>query len=143
MLYQIAYVSAAAEPIDQVALKTLVRQSRKNNEERDITGLLLYKNGHFMQVLEGPKEEVKRVYAAIAEDDRHEGIVQLLGREIEERDFPGWSLAFKTEGGVEPINVQSFTPFMGEDFEPKHFTDDLSFAHQLLLDFKRTDAFSG
>ncbi|MDQ2842373.1 MAG: BLUF domain-containing protein, partial [Acidobacteriota bacterium] len=36
----------------------ILRVSRKNNEQAGLTGLLAYKDGNFLQILEGPKEKV-------------------------------------------------------------------------------------
>jgi len=136
-MFQIVYVSAAVEPMSEEDLQFLLRQSRDNNDALGLTGMLLYKKQRFMQVLEGERDAVETIYHDhICEDDRHEGLVQLMGRTVEERAFPDWSMGFRTEGGLEPLDQRTFTPFIDPDFTPSYFTDNLSVAHQMLLDFR-------
>lgn len=143
-MFQIVYVSAAVEPMSEDALQHLLQQSRDNNEALDLTGLLLYKNERFMQALEGPREHVESIYHEyICRDDRHEGIVQLMGRSVEGRDFPDWTMGFRTEGGLDPVDERAFTPFIDSNFQPTHFTDNLSVAHQMLIDFRGTSPIDG
>lgn len=134
-MHQIVYVSAATEPMNASALEHLLKQCHRNNEAYDLTGLLIYKDERFMQALEGPKDNVKHMYATIREDERHTGVIQMAGHTIEERDFPGWPMGFRVENDPDPADMKGFTPLMDEDYLAEHFTDDLSFSHQMLLDF--------
>lgn len=147
MIFQIAYVSAAADSMSKDDLVGLLEQSRDKNESLGITGMLLYRDERFLQVLEGDKEDVRSLYETICADERHRGVVQVMGQSAEERDFPDWSMAFKgaaseNEGGdaleIEQINTRGFTPFM--EVTPDHFVDNLTFAHQLLLDFRDAES---
>jgi hypothetical protein len=58
-MFRIVYVSAASEPFSDQQLKELLQKSRQNNVAAGITGMLLYKDGTFMQTLEGPELAVK------------------------------------------------------------------------------------
>ena len=100
-IYQIVYVSSAAEPIDDVAIDELVATSEERNHCRNITGLLLHKNGRFMQFLEGPRDNVIELYDAICRDTRHEGITVLRHRYIPHRQFPNWSMRLADAGEIE------------------------------------------
>lgn len=136
-MFQIVYVSAAVDPMDDDDLAFLLRQARENNDTLGLTGMLLYKNQRFMQALEGERHAVETIYYDhICHDNRHEGVVQLMGREIEDRDFSDWTMGFRTEGGLDPVDERAFTPFVDPEFTPSHFTDNLSSAHQMLLDFR-------
>ena len=102
-MFQIVYVSAAVDPMDDDDLAFLLRQARENNDTLGLTGMLLYKNQRFMQALEGERNAVETIYYDhICHDNRHEGVVQLMGREIEDRDFSDWTMGFRTEGGSTP-----------------------------------------
>jgi hypothetical protein len=136
-MFQIVYVSAATREMSDNDLAALLRQSRDNNEALGLTGMLLYKNQRFMQALEGERDNVETIYYEhICRDDRHEGVVQLMGREVESRDFPDWTMGFRTSGSLDPVDERAFTPFIDPEFTPSHFTDNLSSAHQMLLDFR-------
>ncbi len=100
-IYQIVYVSSAAGPVDDASMHELVAASEERNHCRNITGLLLHKDGRFMQFLEGPQENVAELYDAICRDARHEGITVLRRRFIPHRQFPNWSMRLADTGEIE------------------------------------------
>lgn len=68
--------------------------AQERNERLGITGLLLYRNGRFIQIIEGPKNAVENVYSSIASDHRHK--VQMFTKStIYSRAFAQWSLGFR------------------------------------------------
>jgi len=79
-------------PLD---LQELLASSRENNASKDITGLLLYKHGNFMQVIEGPREAVSGLFSSIEKDPRHRRVIEVINEEIQHRDFADWSMAFR------------------------------------------------
>ncbi len=93
-------------------LKTLLELSYRNNLEHKITGLLLYAGNHFMQTIEGPTSEILTLFDNIQADNRNKDVTVLNDRDIEEREFPGWSMGFRSvpandfEGliGLHPIH---------------------------------------
>lgn len=93
-MVQLVYASAAVERLLPDALQLLLAQSRSRNVKDDVTGMLLYHNGSFMQVLEGPASSVNPIFASIERDKRHTGIKTLLRHEIQRREFAAWSMAF-------------------------------------------------
>lgn len=54
--------------------------------------MLMYADGCFFQVIEGPAEKVELLFEKIARDDRHSGIIRVIDEEIEQRSFPDWSM---------------------------------------------------
>nr|WP_314857774.1 BLUF domain-containing protein [uncultured Undibacterium sp.] len=93
-LLQIIYASDLSNS-NESELSAILDASVRNNEKNEITGMLVYKNGRFLQVLEGEKEAVLETYERIGKDPRHQSIVLLLKDEIESRDFKDWSMGFK------------------------------------------------
>lgn len=91
---QIVYASSATEPVKESFLHGLLDVSRKNNDALGITGVLLCVNGSFLQVLEGPAENVESLYEQISFDRRHGAVVLLLKREVEERGFADWTMGY-------------------------------------------------
>lgn len=67
----VLYRSQAVRPFSSAHLTALLEASRAYNEAHDITGLLCYSAGHFVQLLEGTTTEVYRLYARIRQDPRH------------------------------------------------------------------------
>ncbi|MEO6455036.1 MAG: BLUF domain-containing protein [Ginsengibacter sp.] len=89
------YVSSATQHFSDEDLKALLIISRQNNINLGITGLLLYSESNFIQVIEGEAEAIDGLYSKIKRDPRHTGFLRLLKGEISERNFPEWSMAFK------------------------------------------------
>jgi hypothetical protein len=86
------YVSRAVPAVDQEELLSILRKSKSNNPSQGITGVLCFSEGIFLQVLEGGRGAVNRLYNRIATDHRHTQ-VELLGyEEIGERRFAGWAM---------------------------------------------------
>ncbi len=101
-MFQIVYVSSARDLLSHDDLLGVLRVSRRNNAAVGVTGALLYTDGNFMQVLEGPREAVMETFDRIERDARHRGVLVMLRQEIEEREFPEWSMGFRTLDGLAP-----------------------------------------
>lgn len=93
-LLQLVYASTATNPFEEEPLKELVAAARANNARLGITGLLLYKNASFFQVIEGEEIEAARLFEKIRQDKRHESVVMLHRRLVELRSFPDWAMGF-------------------------------------------------
>jgi hypothetical protein len=78
--------------VDQEELITILRQSKANNPAIGVTGVLCFSGGIFLQVLEGGRSAVNRLYNRIAADPRHTDVEVLLYEEIGERRFASWSM---------------------------------------------------
>lgn len=94
ILYYLVYTSVATQPMAKEQLKEILEVARANNHRQRITGLLLYSNGQFLQILEGEKEEVQALYDHIANDERHTHVVTIAEGEADHRMFPDWSMGF-------------------------------------------------
>lgn len=92
MLVRLMYASRAAAGLDQEQLSTILRQSRAGNPAQGITGVLCYSEGIFLQVLEGGRGAVNRLYNRIVADSRHRDAELMLYEEITERRFAGWAM---------------------------------------------------
>ena len=95
MLHYIVYASTSKELYDEVQLSALLSKSRNNNSRLDITGMLLYMEGTFVQVLEGTEESLQSTFSKICRDSRHHSIITLLKGELKERNFSDWSMGFR------------------------------------------------
>lgn len=92
----ISYISKVATPLNgisiPVALSEIFSIARRNNKIHDITGVLSYRNGYYIQALEGPKESVDQLFAQINLDSRHRDVALVLDTTITKRSFPLWSM---------------------------------------------------
>jgi hypothetical protein len=94
MLYRYIYLSTAIEPMTEADVEQILAASRRNNTPVEITGLLIYHQGHFLQVIEGPKAAVNTCIARIKRDPRHDAIFRLGSGPAERRAFPDWRMGF-------------------------------------------------
>jgi hypothetical protein len=80
--------------MDQAALNDILSVARERNVQLDVTGILLHRDGNFIQVLEGPKDNVEMLYEKISRDPRHTGVLVTVREEIVERQFKDWAMGF-------------------------------------------------
>ena len=92
MLVRLMYASRATAPERQDELAAILKASRRHNPEAGITGLLCCSGSIFLQVLEGGRNQVSKLYHRIATDPRHHDVVLLSYDEIDERSFAGWAM---------------------------------------------------
>ena len=107
---QLLYISNSARDFAPAALEEILAVSRTNNAAAGITGMLLYLDGAFLQVLEGPVEAVGETYARIKRDRRHWEARTLLDQNAP-RAFSEWSMGFKrlTGGALDAQQVFAIT----------------------------------
>ena len=94
-IVSVVYVSSDSKRMSEEEMAELLRAARRNNEQLGITGMLLYRDGNFLQVLEGPAAAVDRVLGEIKLDPRHDGVITMSRKSIDERQFAEWPLAFR------------------------------------------------
>lgn len=92
-MYQIIYASQSVHYFSKPELTTLVEHAGQRNRALNVTGILIYLDGEFMQLLEGDKQDVKFLMALIEKDSRHHSISILKENEIQSRRFNQWSMA--------------------------------------------------
>lgn len=136
--FSLVYVSSATLPFSGEDLRALLATCRKNNAGLGVTGMLLYKDGNFMQLIEGDQGAVLGLYAKIAADGRHGGEITLNKGFVEERQFPDWSMAFRDLGLPEERSSPGYSEFLNSSLTGREFSENPSRAQKLLLTFKRT-----
>ena len=97
-MLQIVYISTSRETPTAQALDEILVASRRNNAKAGVTWLLLSGGRRFLQVLEGPEADVRTTFDRIAADPRHFAIVELSRREIRDRQFGDWAMAYNAGG---------------------------------------------
>ncbi|NRF66200.1 BLUF domain-containing protein [Aquincola sp. S2] len=109
MLVRLMYASRAVPTLDQDELHNILRQSKHNNPQHGITGLLCYSSGIFIQALEGGRSAVSRLYGRIAADPRHGELILLNYEEIGERRFAGWAMGQVNMGRLNPALLLKYS----------------------------------
>lgn len=139
-IYKMIYVSSAPYDMSDDELMEILTVSRKNNKEKGITGLLLYFDGSFFQLLEGDKESVTSLFTTIAQDRRHTGVIKLYEQVSETRDFPEWSMGFKRiDQNTLGDDSSGFLDLVRDSSQLQDLFNDVSSKTRLLIDtFKVT-----
>ena len=94
-MLRLIYSSHALREMPVPELENILAVSRARNSLAGITGLLLYRDGIFMQCLEGDEMAVRQTYARIQRDPRHNRLLHLIEERTEERRFPDWAMEFR------------------------------------------------
>ena len=94
MLIQSVYTSAAIQPMPKSKLYKILVDSRVSNKLADVTGLLVYVDGQFLQVLEGEQKVVSALLEKISKDLRHTDVKVVYKAGIERRTFNAWQMAY-------------------------------------------------
>lgn len=136
-LYNITYVSSAVTPFSEAELLQLLTRSRANNEAVNVSGMLLYSDGNFMQALEGEEPAVRAVHLRIAQDRRHRGLITLLQGPIPARSFQGWSMGFRNLDVAPDVReTPGYSEFLNADWRGTEFRENPSRATKLLCVFR-------
>ena len=136
-LISLTYVSSAVRKFSDDELVALLRTSRRNNERGGISGMLLYKDGDFMQTLEGPEDAVSNTIAVIGRDVRHRGIIRLIRRPLTERSFGDWSMAFGNLDRLSTEDSKAFSPFLSGSLVDDSFRHRPENCFKLMMAFKK------
>lgn len=132
-MHHIIYMSRGRRPMSDEELRTLLEQARAANEQQGITGALVYGDGQFMQVIEGEETMLAALYAKLLADPRHTGVVKLADKQIPQRSFADWAMAF------EPLAMTDFEKLAGY-VKPRELqlnVPGLSAADALLLEMMK------
>ena len=136
-LYHLVYLSAATNAFSEDDLTDILRASRRNNQRRGVTGMLLYSDGGFIQALEGPKNEVLDLYEKIEQDPRHSNAIKLLDGPIEARDFSEWEMGFEKVDAT-AAHLPGFSRFLEDPSPTTAARKELARPLKLLLSFKES-----
>jgi hypothetical protein len=128
MLIRLLYISRAVGAITTTMTGSILASARVHNRVAGITGVLCQGQGLFIQILEGERSTVNRLYATLIKDKRHQDVELVAIEEIQTRRFPAWSMAHVVISENDPI-VQlkhpEFDPFNATAEDLLALVDDL------------------
>jgi len=136
-LFHIVYVSFSCSQLSEKELKDLLTEIRRKNKSHDVTGMLLYNDGSFIQVVEGEKQILKDLYERIKKDSRHENIVKLVEEPIEKRTFPDWSMGYEVVDYKQVSKIPGYSNFMSSDNPEELIKGSTKEIMSLLNSFKK------
>jgi len=94
MLKTICYVSSSYNDLKSNDLNKLFNATIRNNTRSKISGILIYKNGNFLQILEGEADKVDNLYQKICLDTRHHGAILIIETKLCDRIFDSYDKEF-------------------------------------------------
>lgn len=125
-LIHLIYRSSATKWLTEEDLVSLLERARKRNKDKSITGMLLYANACFIQVLEGEEIDVEEVYSRILKDPLNNANVILLKENINTRDFPEWSMGFANLDAYSGNDLQGYVDMFKSNFAAAGAADTIS-----------------
>lgn len=138
MLYFLVYVSSATTLFSRSDLEDILGKSVDYNANLGISGMLLYKDGNVMQVLEGEEEAVRTLYAKIGLDPRHKGLIVIWDGWQVTRQFPSWSMAFRNLNDPDALEAPGYSQFLNTPLTGAEFATNPTLCQQLLTTFKES-----
>jgi len=111
----LAYTSVAAHDMTHAELIRLLDIARENNKKRDVTGMLLYMDGCFFQVLEGARKVIDDLYEKISRDARHHHVMKLIEEPLDDRGFSAWTMGYQHVTREELATITGLTDFLDHE----------------------------
>lgn len=136
-LLSLIYVSSAVKSLKQSDIVDILRVSRSANAKRDITGILLFKDGNFMQILEGEAANVEELYQKLSKDKRHTGLITLRRMTISTRSFGEWKMGFRDVHGLTDEELIGRSDYLEKSFNDPSYINSPNAAFRLLESFKK------
>ncbi|WP_348944342.1 BLUF domain-containing protein [Chitinibacter sp. FCG-7] len=108
MYLGLTYISHSKKHLTEDMRMQLMRECQVRNAHNNITGLLLYQQGFFLQYIEGEPEMVRAVFGRIERDQRHENVELISEDVLMARRFPNWTMFFRDYDFIYPHIRQDF-----------------------------------
>jgi hypothetical protein len=134
-LYCIVYTSLSNQKMSDDDLKNLLKKARHKNETGLVTGMLLYLDPFFIQVLEGEEARLDELFNFIKQDPRHHKVALIYKKPIEERYFSNWTMGFSKISHENLATIEGFSDFLQRP-TPESFNFSHSEVDELLYKFK-------
>lgn len=127
MLKRIKYVSRFARSLEVGDVEKLAAKAAKKNEQLGLTGMLVTTGRLFLQVLEGPSEQVNRMYELILQDKRHTDVLLLSAQDnVPERLFPDWHMPIINLEKKDDLRLEPLRAMLEAIVEQRELADRLT-----------------
>ena len=136
-LVQLIYVSHTPTELGSAELGRLLESSVRHNLAQRVTGMLLYLNCSFMQVLEGEDAAVDETYSRILQDSRHSGVMLIERAPIKTQRFGHWSMGFKRLDSNEVADHPAYSPLVNGGLDAAAIGARKGLAIEVLNEFAR------
>ena len=93
-LVELIYYSRSINSLTEDDFNFLLDGARQKNHKRNITGAIVYSGRVFLQLIEGPREQINQLFQSISHDARHYDVSLVSFRTVGERRFPEWEMNY-------------------------------------------------
>ncbi|MCK9604972.1 MAG: BLUF domain-containing protein [Methylomonas sp.] len=132
--YCFIYTSVSKQKWSEQQLKQLLKESRQKNQSLDISGMLLFLDPFFIQILEGEESKVNDLFSTIKQDPRHHKVSLIYKKPIAKRSFADWSMGFNVIKPETVADIDGFSAFfVNPASDSSHIPDEID---RLLKMFK-------
>ncbi len=137
-MHELFYCSMATREMKDADILDILKVAREKNARLEITGLLVYqkRTAEFMQILEGEKQVIFDLFETIKIDERHKRLHLIHEKEIDERCFKGWSMAFAELESINKSKLEGVSDFLEKGYTHELVKKDPSWAAQIMQTFK-------
>ncbi len=136
-LIHIVYMSFSSKALSETELNGFLATIRQKNQIQNITGLLLYSDEAFIQVIEGEKDTIHPLFKLISQDARHSSIVKLIEEPISKRNFPSWSMGYRKLEDSNKASIVGYSDFMQNNKSKFDTIECAESVRHLLSSFKK------
>lgn len=137
-IFCLVYASEGGENFKESDLIDILKVARTHNKEHGITGVMLYSEGCFLQLLEGKQKEVCTLfYNHISLDSRHSNVITLFQNYVSKRHFPNWNMGFYGDDNDSDINLLKGYADLTQHPAGSFFIEKLFAAQKLLTHLKQ------
>ena len=135
-LMHLVYLSDLVDRKESV-LADILQSAVRHNQHDGVTGMLLYAEGNFLQVMEGEPGTVQATFERIRKDPRHRNVTVLLEEALDQRHFSQWSMGYKQLRAEDVLAFPQYAPFFKYGFNAKAFEPTPGDALDLLKLFSK------
>jgi hypothetical protein len=127
-LSRLYYASTATEVYLHHDIGEILKSCKTVNPSLDVTGMLFFGEGYFLQCLEGSRENINFLYRKIARDPRHKDVELLEFKDINERYFEEWSMKYVSSANVifkilKQTGLRKFNPYLLDSYSLNAMTE--------------------
>jgi len=141
MVHYLCYISSEKKELKEEDLVRLLSGCREYNQNNDITGVMLYFEGHFVEFMEGEKEALHARFKGISSDKRHKSVFKITESSTEKRKFSNWTMSFPSLNKNKLKKILGYRPFDKEivldDFSPEDSHPGLVLVRSFMIQSKR------
>jgi hypothetical protein len=123
-MYYLIYSSTASDDMNESVLKEILSEAERCNKLQNITGLLVYFDGSFIQMLEGKEEDVIETFERIKGDPRHVQIIKLFSGDVDKRHFLSWKMSLEVLDKAAFSNIEAYESLDEGDQFLQHLDDE-------------------